>query len=753
VRAGTAATPVALIVLAAGAASYAYMIDRHQVSDADRAARPRDVFPSFRVDQVTRVEIDQGAERFVLERDDEAGPSPSAWTIVARHREPADAGCVDMLLRELELATRVRDVADANGTGLSAPRVRGRVAVGALDYRFALGADAPRPEGGAYMQVDGEGMFVVERSLKVQLLRGVDAYRDRMIVMMGSNDVARIEVRRPDGPGFSLARSGAGFRVGSDAELRASRSAVDRIFSALAEARADSFLEDTDAARATATALTVTVAPREAGRPRLELRIGGPCPGQPDDVVVVRTLERSESADATSMRRTLERSESADATSMLHASRATEAVCTARALLEAMSATPEALIDRSALFAHADEIEQMRLESTEPSGVVVELARKGTGWRQRAPEDRDLDADESDAANSLALALVRAQSIETPRAALGERFAVRTRATIIRSGNGSSEVVELAAPAADGAALARRVDDGAILRLPRAVARRFQPHPVALRPRAIWRQSWDAGAAVAVDNGCVPASERLELRDGRWVMRAPAGFPADPPLVVDLIGAIARAKADAWIAEGDDGSFGFDREGTCTVTVTVNGPASGSGARRASLVFGAEGEGGVYARTLGDAAVFIAPKSLRDLASHPAIDRSRMRLDLDTLKSATLLRGGAALVLERAGEHLVRRGKDVVDAGGDDRIERALAGLYASAAVHIGPPRRDEGIDRATLEILAHATADSGPGETRIVVGAPARVDGTEVYFARASGIDATFVIPRGAVNAILDAW
>src|SRR5208283_2550924 len=76
--------------------------------------------------------------------------------------------------------------------------------------------------------------------------------------------------------------------------------------------------------------------------------------------------------------------------------------CTAKSLVDALGATPESFVDWSPLFARADEIEQLRLE-TIPAGPIVDLARKASGWRERAPEARDLDQDESDSANSLAL--------------------------------------------------------------------------------------------------------------------------------------------------------------------------------------------------------------------------------------------------------------------------------------------------------------------------------------------------------------
>jgi hypothetical protein len=736
VKARAAATPIALLVLAVGAVSYAYFIDRATVSDADRAARRQDVFPTFRVDQVSRVEIDHGGVGFVIERDPDAGPGASlAWLLPGR-REHADPVAVDTLLRELELATRLRDVAASAALGLDAPRARGTVKVGAVEYRFEIGVDAPRPEGGAYMRVDGEGAFVVGRSIKVQLLRGLDAYRDRALVGLGAGDVMRLDVRGADGGGgFGLERDGAGFRVVGTG-MRASREAAGRVFSALADVRADRFLDDGVADRLSAAGITVTLSPQDANRPLLELRIGGACPEQPGDVVVVRMPERRR----------------ADGGPIPNPAPLGTFACTARALLDALGATTESLVDLAPLFAHADEIEQMRLEPLPPGGTRVELARKESGWRERAPEERDLDQDESDSANNLALALANARGLDARRGGPDDRLAARARVTVVRSGDGASEVVELGAPAADGTTLARRIDDGAILRLSRTVARRFEAHAVALRPRAIWLPAFDPGEVIAIDDGCVHAMERLELRDQTWTMRSPAGLPVDASSVTDLVGAIAHAKADAWIAERDDGGFGFDGPASCTIGLTIVGEA-GRSSRRVGLVFGDEGDGGVYARALGDSAVFVVPKVLRELVSRPAVDRGRLRIDPTALTSVTLATGAGRLVLERSGERLVRPTRERDAQGDDDRLETALAGFYAQAALHTGAPTPDEGMDRPILEIRARgAEADGGAREIRIFVGGPGHIDADEVYFARVAGVDATFAVPGRAVNAILDA-
>jgi len=360
------------------------------------------------------------------------------------------------------------------------------------------------------MRIDGEGTFVVDRALKVQLLRGADAYRDRTLLAYGASGIARVEVRSA-GSSFALEREGATFRVAGKG-LRASRAAVDRVMAALANGRAESFVDDAAADRSTATpAFTIAVTPRDAAKERVELRIGGECPGQPADVVIVRTAPTRISA------------------------------CTARALVEALGTTAAALVDASPFFAHADEMEELRIEPLGREGPRVEASRRGMGWHERSPEDRELTSDETDSANVLALALAQARGTDVHHAGADEHFEPRARVTVVRTGGGTTEVVEVGATGSDGTALVRRGDDGALLRVTRAVARRFAPHPVALRARSLWQAPFDAGSVVAMEDTCGPTGQRLELRNRAWVMRTPAGLPADAVSVADLLGTVAHA--------------------------------------------------------------------------------------------------------------------------------------------------------------------------------------------------------------------
>jgi hypothetical protein len=742
-KTGNAATPLVLVVLAAGTAAYAYVVDRGHVSDADRGARRTDVFPSFRVDDVRRIELVHGAEKLVLDRQGAvAAPGSAAsrtwvssgggWAMTSPRRDATDPAAVDVLLRELEMATRVRDVQESDARGLDSPRVRGTVAVGSVEYRFALGADAAIPDGSAYMHIDGEGTFVVGRSLKVQLLRGADAYRDRTLVPYGASEVARLEMRAPTGGVVALERRGTAFRVGGGPGLRASRAEVDHLFEALADARAETFLDDAAADRAVGPqAQALVLIPRDTARPRLSLLVGGACPSADptlqEDVVVVR----------------------------LEPSRAS--ACATKGLIDSLGVTAESLVDRSPLVAHADEIEELRIDPVDSAGPRVELARRGSGWHERAPTDRDLAADEVDSANGLAASLAGARALDARAPATGERLKARARTTIIRTGGAAAEVIEIAAPDVDGVALARRVDDGAILRLPREVARRFEPHPIAVEGRLVWRTPFDPAAVVAIDDSCGRFPQRIQLDDGSWTTR---GYAVDNVSAASLAESFARAKPDAWVAETDDGTYGFGRVGSCTVTLTL-GPATDGGAeRRVGLVFGDQAEGGLYARTVDGQGVFLAPLALREIASHPAIDRSRFRLNPASLARVVLERKGTRLVLSRphGSERLVPlvAERDKEQSTEDDPgagLDAALAGLYAECALHVGSSEADEGMDRPTLSIEATSHGDAGvPVVTRISIGAPTRNGATDAYFARVAGVDATFAVPRGAVTAILDA-
>ena len=134
--------------------------------------------------------------------------------------------------------------------------------------------------------------------------------------------------------------------------------------------------------------------------------VAGSCPGQPSDDLLIETAPARQSA------------------------------CIARTLGDALRDAKFDLDDASPFFAHADEMEEVRLEPLGVAGRRVDLSRKGAGWHERAPEDRDLSSDEVDSANALALALASARgsgplALMSVYRALGGGWQQRTALTAI----------------------------------------------------------------------------------------------------------------------------------------------------------------------------------------------------------------------------------------------------------------------------------------------------------------------------------
>jgi hypothetical protein len=712
-------SPLALVVLAFGTIVYAYFFDTAATPDGEAPDRQGDVFPSFRVDQVTRIELIHGQETLVLEKSD-AGDS-EAWRLRSPRLGPANGAAVDVLLREIDLASRVRSVRESDSAGLDAPRVIGRVTSGTVERRFALGADAPRPEGAAYLRVEGEGTFVVNRSLKVQLLRGADAYRDRALTPIGMGDVARIELREAGAPTVVFERANTEYRIAASG-LRASRAAVDRLLAALTEAHVDAFIESGIAPDPTAT--SVVLQPRNSRHPRIELHFGGSCPVRADDIVVERTAPEPVSG------------------------------CVPASLARAVEPPEGDWTDHSVLFAHADEIEELKLERLAKPSRTLDIARRDRGWRERSPAEGVLTADESASANELAVSLAAANALNVLPSPTGDAFDVRTRATFVRTGSASVEIIELSGPLADGRARARRLDDGAWLTLPLATARRFEPHSFALRGTSAWREPWKTSSIVAIDDGCSSPAQQLERTDGAWSMRAPRGMTAGTRVVEDLLEELAAARAEAWVAEQDDGTFGLAGHQACAVGLSIDD--GNSPVRRTSIIFGDEVPEGVYARTGNDPGVFTTRKSLKDAARSPLIDMNAFHIDTVVAATVRVRTPGRSTVFERRGDRSAVRAASAAagefSGEWDDAFEHGVEALRPTAAAHFGAAAADEGFDFPTLAIDVARRRDAGPpGEAHFTFGARARIRDADVYFARTSAVDATFAVPARAVQAVLD--
>ena len=596
-------TELVLLLGAAGAGAFLYL-DKGKATDTERRDRDHDVFPAFRRADIDAIELTEGAVTLKLSHRAATDGGDSSWQILSPLEEIADPAAVDQLIGDLEFAGVIRKVDATTATGFDAPRVRGTLSMKSLVYHFALGGPAPIPDGAAYLRVDGEGTFVVSRDFVKALLSPADTYRNRTVVPYLSIDLAHLEVTAPGGHFVVDRADEVSFRF-ADGGLRVSRDAMDRVWGALAEARAESFLTDVDADHALdPAAVHVVMTPKDAARPKGELFLGGACPGHPESIIFVRRSPTRASA------------------------------CVPRGSLPGLETPRDELGDRHLFASRPDEVEQVILE-TVPPGAVVELARKGRGWHERKPADRELAGPEAEAANLLVTSLTRGAATRITKDGDGPAFVAKARARLKRGGSAVEEVVELGTTPG----VVRRVFDGAILEVSPALAHRIWPSEIALRGPSVFPAGFAGRTPASLAVHCDGVTEALTRDASGWTMREPRGFSADSVAVSDLVGLVQNAQADSWIADADDGTFGFSAS-PCRVDVTYAGDG---GAHAVGLVFGKESDDGAsYAHVSGDAAVFLAPRLLREGPRHAAHRSQRVpRRPGPNVERVTLSRGSA----------------------------------------------------------------------------------------------------------------
>lgn len=706
-KAGRHIATLLLVVIALGVAAWAYL-DAPSLTETERKMRPSNVFNPWRVQDLTRVEIKRGADALVFVRDAREGGADASWRMISPRAEKTDPAAVDRLLAALEYASIVRKV-DGAGVGFDPPRAVGTLTMGQVTHRFELGGAAPTPEGASYLR-QADRVVVVSRDLTTQLMLPADAYRERTIVPYLSIQLSRMEVTSAAGRWEIAREDEIGFRL-TGSGFRASRDALDKVWGALAEMRAEAFLPDEAGDAAVARPrVRVVMTPKDEAKPQGEIVVGDACPGSAQGVVVARTKP----------------------TRLV--------VCAPKVVVDGLSVGHDALVDAHALQARADEIAELELRAS-PSGEVLDLARRGSGWHMRAPADRDLTKDEAEVAGELASALARIEGKTVERAPLGA-LAGRVR---VRRVDGVEEVVDVEAPleGVDYVRAARRFD-GARFFLDRAAWRKLQPRASSLRGRDVWPVAIAGRAATRVDVACAGRRQEAVVRAGVWALVQPAGYAADRESLVSLVDALQRARAEVWVADADDGSFGFRSPGDgpdaspCIVELVVEREG---GVTPVRIQFGDEGEGGVYARTAHDPAVFVAPRSLRDLATRILVDRHGFAVERALVTKVTLARRGARPVVYRA------VGGKLVGAEAD-KVLAALEGLFADRVLDLTATPTDK--PELTIEIEMRQPA--GTAVRRIAVGPTATTPEGSMRLARLDDVKADFLVKADRLAPFFEA-
>jgi hypothetical protein len=682
------ATTIVLVLLAIGLGVWLF-VDRDRVTEGEKQRREKSVFSAWRREELSRLEIVHEGETLVLTRDAKAD---APWRMTSPREDRCDQQAVERLLTVLEFASVARKASEGGALGLDPPLASGSVSMGGLVIHFALGGPSPRPEGSSYFRVDHDPPIVVNKELTRALLQSSDAYRDRTVVPYLSIELARFQVKR-EGGGFTFERAGERtFRV-ADAGVLAANESLDHVWNALAEMRAEAFPKDADVEQLTAKPeLTIVMTPKDAAKPPAELVLGGACPGHPNDVVVLRKTPTKVAA------------------------------CAPKSVLEALRAPPSAFVDHRPIPLRADEIAELHLEwvGDVDAGArprAIDIARKGTGFHEREPVDRDLEGAELDAANVLVQRIATASAISVVKG--GEPFTPVARATA-RFGD-EEHVVEIgplpgaggASGAGDARVVMRRVTDGARLEVAPGVARRFVPRETSLRSRSLiekGRRVTRVMLRCGLSQDVVDAGEGFRLVD-------PPGFETDSEIVA-LVDGLTRGKVDAWVSDTLDGGFGLSDDG-CRVILGFEG-----GNAPMTIRFGAQGETGVYGNVEGSTDVFVVPRSIRDLAAAIYVSRASLRVDPRTVERLRVVVDG------KPAAHTA---------------PVALASLYADRVTRVG---KGAGIaDVGKPEITIDVTIADGGAPKHIVCG-PLTSD--EKRACGTDGIAATYLVAEARIKRLL---
>lgn len=699
-----------------------YFWDRHRIGTDEALDRKYQLFDAWRADQISRIEARFGKDTIVMVRTaGEAG----GWQVTENGGEvDADEQAVGQYLTKLEFAAQAREIQglDRTALGLSSPRGVVEVSMGVLHYKLTLGGDAPTPAGASYVEVEGgergNRQYVLSREQTEALRVAPGQLRSKSLVPYFARDLSSLAL---DGNGgWKMVRGSWGGRTAAafmlDAakdKVRVSRRRLDAWLVALGRLEVERFVDVAPSPAAGSRALELV--PTDEGQPAARIEIGGACDG---GKLVVRRTPRP------------------------------AAGCAPALDVDALLVARGELVDHFVLGSAEGDVMELSLRSGE---IVVDVARKETGWHMRQPNEGEasgvgpllaqlvategelLDPAESQDLAPLGLAPPRARVRVVAVPERGGNLAVKERIEEVDVGE-----------AVDDWIYVRRRDDGAVLRLARAVGEPWLPRPSLLRSTKIHRIELEQTKSLGID--CDGKEQRLRRTDaGTWTMEEPStgGLGADQGQANQLARELGALEAVRWVSEKARGHHRLD-EPWCHIELET----SVKDATVLELELGAETEGGYFARTRAAPAIFVAPKSLAALARGWLLDRTRLVVDRSRITRISLdapKRSSMALI-HRAGGWFVEGG------AADTRAESlgaAATELIAERVVGLGPPATDDGFEPARLRMTIHLDA----GEPAVIeVGKGDSVGGTSVYLVRMRGVDATFAVARARIQPLLDA-
>lgn len=699
------------------------------VTTSEKDARSFNLLSAYREDDITRLTLTRDGKRLVLVRVTSGDAGDTSWNIEEPVKEEADAYAVDKLLGSLEFARFVRRIKpeEVNRAefGLDRATWKLELEMGAVRFALTLGKEAASPPGARYLALEAKGgpengVFIVSRELVKELDVDAGELRGRQMMPYTSNQLAAVVITGSDGVERKLKSAGRDrWRFdGMEADVRVNRDVFDQVLIQFARTKAEHFLDvkEAEAALAGGKNVRLVLTPKDAGKAKGLLEVGGRCPKSENDVVALRREPDPLAA------------------------------CVPASVLPGLDTEVAALVDKGLSSLRKDEVESLVITRGDKK---LELERKEGGFVLRSPVKGDV---ELETGNRRIESIVRAQGELVPDAKLAELgLAPPAGKLTLRSSAESDdkvveELVEIGKADKDGKLAVRRVADGAVLRVDADVARALDADSTLVRSLKILDFANADFRSLEVRGHGLEQRIRREAA-GQLVMDLPKGKNHDAALTANAIDELAGLSADRWVSDHDDKSFGLDSP---ELTLKLAYAAGDAGVKERVISVGATTTGGAYAKLDGEPGVFVLPRRALEAVDTWFLDRAVFMVTPDSATRVELERQGKKLVLEKRSDRFVRAsGVELAPARVAELVDTLLA-LRAEAAVALGPAKAGYGFE--TPEVVVRIErSDAGPKSFRIGAGDAWR--GQSIHYARAEGVDATYVIAKTKARVLIDAF
>lgn len=660
------------MLAALGLGVWVFVAEPRLQSTGDREKRGKNIFQEFSRSGLNAIELEPvGGPRLRVERVSVA----DTWNLFLDDAPTdGDEAAIDKLAAAIEYASVVRE-ATGSSFGLETPRLRGAIRIGDVRQEFSIGSAAPGAPGTAYVRVGDGAVQVASAAFVVEVLATASRLVERRVVPYLSVETSRLEVGGGSlvAKAFERVEGGAWLFAGERA--RASRRAIDRLWSAIADLQSEK--ERPDSAWAPAAdddVVRVRLIPRD-GRPAAGLELHAGC---------------------------------------MDASRATlrlsgpkkRVVCVASAVYEKLKGlSAEDFRDAAPVALRSDEIQAIRIVD---GSETFEVGRKGPAFLVRSDGNRSVPSELNEDVNAWmdGLSADAEDAVDDAQTARLDLTGILEVYTDKVKPAESLHWVRIDA----NTVVLKRDSDAAMLRVRGGVAARMSAKGAWLRPRAVFEAAAGARAVTRLELVCDGRREVVEHGSEGWVFVEPKGAPVDAAHALDVAAKLLATRADRWLetSEKPGGSACFGR-------ATLAGQ-DGGGAGVYELQLGDRREGAYVASASGAPGAFLAPTATRELLTASLVDRVLGPGDLDGAASVTLRRGARSGVFVRTSRGLRLRGAEENGPLGE-RLTARVASLLADEVLHAGEATSRDGLSHPAATIEWAGSAGNVLGQMKF--GAP----------------------------------